>query len=108
MSNPLHSLQGCALHWPLLLVVVMLRPHCPGCRLMAGGEVARGLPRIAVDQRAQEHRMREASHLVLDGEQVLAAVKVDDVAEAVLVLVVLAVDQVAILETPVRSGKISD
>jgi hypothetical protein len=34
--------------------------------------------------------MRGAAHLVLDREQMLAAVEIDDVAEAVLILVVLA------------------
>ena len=42
--------------------------------------------------------MRQASDLVLDGEQVLAGVEIGDVAEAVLVLVVLAVDEAALAE----------
>src|SRR6476469_3649828 len=77
----------------LLLIVVMLRLHRPGVLVVTVRVVTRGLRGIAVDQRAQAHGMRQASHLMLDGEQVLAAVEIDDVTEAVLVLVVLAVDE---------------
>ena len=52
--------------------------------------------------------MRQASHLVLDGEQVLAGVEIGDVAEAVLVLVVLAVDEAALAEPLVRAGEVHD
>ena len=59
------------------------------------------LRRIAVDQRPQVHRVGGAAHLVLDREQRRTARKVDDVAKAVLVLVVLAVDKVALRQPAV-------
>jgi hypothetical protein len=82
---------GCHLR-ALALIVEMHRLHRPRIGVVAVGVVARGLLGVAVEQRAQAHRMRQASHFVLDGEQVLAGVEIDDVAEAVLELVVLAVD----------------
>ena len=50
---------------------------------MAGLVVAVALRRVAVDQRAAEHRMGLASHLVLDREQHLAGVEVDEARELV-------------------------
>src|SRR5262245_62018306 len=50
--------------------------------------------------------MREASHLMLDREQELAGVEIDDVAEAILVLIVLAVDEAALVQPPVRTGEV--
>ena len=63
---------------------------------MAMGVGAVGLRRIAVDQRPQIHRMRGAAHLVLDGEEASAVGGIDDVGKAVLILVVLALDQAAL------------
>src|SRR6266850_2932133 len=76
--------------------VILIRPHRPSPLLVAGGVGAVGLGRVAVDQRAHEHRVRGAAHLVLDGEQVPAAIEIDDVAKAVLILVVLLRDQAAL------------
>src|SRR4030081_3356480 len=76
--------------------VVLVRIHRPEPLVVAGGVSAIGLCRIAVDQRPQVHRVCGAAHLVFDREQVLAISKIDDVAEAVLILVVLAKDQVAL------------
>ena len=55
---------------------------------MAMGVGAVGLRRIAVDQRAQIHRMGGATHLMLDGEEMPAVGEIDDIGEAVLVLVI--------------------
>ena len=54
---------------------------------MAGPVVAVGLRRVAVDQRPAVDRMGLAADLVLDREQHLAGVEIDDVPEAVLVVV---------------------
>jgi len=64
---------------------------------VAGRVSAVGLRRVAVDQRPQIHRVRGAAHLVLDREQVPAVGGIDDVAKAVLILVVLAENQLALL-----------
>ena len=63
---------------------------------------------IAVDQRAQKHRMGETAHFVLDGKQQQAGLRIDDVAEAVLVGVVLAADETALFQFAVGAGKIRD
>jgi hypothetical protein len=47
--------------------------------------------------------MRDATHLMLDGEQVLAAVEIDNVAKTILKLVVLAVDQAAFAQALMRT-----
>ena len=66
--------------------VVLIRPHRPEPLIMARGKRAIGLRGIAVDQRSQIHWVGGAAHLVLDGEQGLAAGKIDDIAKAVLIL----------------------
>ena len=63
---------------------------------MAGRVRAVGLRRVAVDQRPQIHRVCGAAHLVLDREQVPAISGIDDVAKAVLILVVFLRDQAAL------------
>src|SRR5712664_4000790 len=93
---------------PLLLSVVLVRVHRPEPLVVAGCVVAIGLRRIAVDQRPQVHRVCGAAHLVFDREQVLAISKIDDVAEAVLILVVFAKDQVALRQPAVRTGEVRD
>jgi hypothetical protein len=68
---------------------------------MAGRVGAVGLGRVSVDQRPHEHRVRGAADLVLDGELKPAAIEVDDVAKAVLILVVLLRDQAALPQAAV-------
>ena len=76
--------------------------------IVAVGVVLVGRRRIAVDQRAQIHRVRRAAHLVLDTEQHLVAVEIDDVLEAVLILVVLDRDEIARLQLLVGPGEVRD
>ncbi len=52
--------------------------------------------------------MRHAAHLVLDSEQVPAVLEIDDVLEAVLVLVVFLRDQVALEQPAIGPRKIGD
>src|SRR4030088_3432830 len=91
---------------PTLSPVVLVGLHRPQPLIVVMGVVAVGLRRIAVDQRPHVHRVRGAAHLVLHREQMLAACEIDDVAKAVLVLVVLAVDQAALPQLAVRTGKV--
>src|SRR5262249_32384350 len=100
---PLSSL---AIDCVVSATVVLVRFHGPGKLVVAVGVVAVGLRRIAVDQRAQIHRVRGAAHLVLDGEEQLAAVEIDDVLEAVLVLIVLLRDQAALQQALIGAGEI--
>src|SRR5579859_6492951 len=85
------------------LDVVLLRPHRPQPLIVSGGKVAVVLSRIEVDERAHEHRMGGAAHVVLDGEEVFVAGEIDDVAEAVLIRIVFAVDQIALGERAMGS-----
>ena len=77
--------------------------HRPGRLFVAVSVGAVGLRRIAVDQGPQVHRMGGAAHLVLDGEEAPAVGGIDDIGEAVLILVVLARDQAALQQAPVRA-----
>src|SRR6185437_13152487 len=79
---------------PADLAVVLIRPHRPRPLIVTRGKGAVGLGWIAVDERPQEHRVRGAAHLMLDGEEVFAACKIDDVAKAVLIGVVFAEDEI--------------
>ncbi len=74
--------------------IILIRPHCIRPLFMPRRIGAVGLGRVAVDQGAHEHRVGGAAHLVLDGEQMPAISRIDDVAEPVLVLIVLARDHV--------------
>src|SRR6476620_12378449 len=76
--------------------VLLVRPHRPEPLIVAVRVSAVGLRRTAVDQRPQVHRVGSAAHLVLDREQMFAARGIDDVAKAVLILVVLAEYQAAL------------
>jgi hypothetical protein len=81
-----------------LLIVVLAGLHHPVRLVVAHRIIAIGLRRIAVDERPQEHRVGDRAHLVLDREQNPVRIGIDDVAEAPLILVVLAVDEIACLE----------
>ncbi len=61
--------------------------HARNLGVIARRIVAVGLRRITVDERARIKRVRHAAHFVLDGEEHLAAVEVDDVLKAILVLI---------------------
>src|SRR5947207_12701883 len=75
--------------------------HRPGHLVVAGAVIAVGLGGIAVDQRAGEHRVALRAHLVLDREEHLARIEIDHIVEAILELVELDCDQVAIDQFPV-------
>src|SRR5262245_59183170 len=64
------------------------------------------LRRIAIDQRAQIHRMGQAAHLVLDLEQFLAGLGVHDLGEPILERIALLADQPVGLEPVVRAGEV--
>src|SRR6202040_3901266 len=86
--------------------VVLLRVERQWRQLVAGRVVLIVDRRVAVDQRPQVHGMGDAAHLVLDREQRPVAVEVDDVAEAILIAVVLLAHQVTLAQLAVRAGKI--
>src|SRR5262249_49943047 len=66
------------------------------------------LRRVAVDQRPRIERMPHAAHLVLDAEEDAPAFDVDDVLEAILVLVALLADQAALGEPAIGPGEIGE
>src|SRR5262249_730764 len=55
-----------------------------------------------------EQRMGDAADLVLDGEQVAPAFRVDDVAETVLEAIVLGRDEAALREPGMGAGEVRD
>src|SRR5674476_620224 len=85
-----------------LSFVELVRSHCPDPLVVAVRVSAIGLRRIAIDQRPQIHRVGGAAHLVLDREKVRSAGGIDDIAKAVLMLVVFLRDQAALRQQPVR------
>src|ERR1700674_5530349 len=93
---------------PSLSPVELVRSHRPEPLVVAGCVGAVGLRRVAVDQRPQVHRVGGTAHLVLDREQLPAIGGIDDVAEAILVLVVFLRDQAALQQTVVGAGEIGD
>src|SRR5947207_12608373 len=70
--------------------------------------VAVALARVAVDQRPGIERMGDAPDLVLDLEQLLAGRRIDDVVEAILVLVALLGEDLALDQRLVRLGEVGD
>src|SRR5438874_243488 len=75
---------------------------------MAGLVVAVALRGVAIDQGPAIERMGLAAHFVLDGEQHLARFEIDDVLEAILVVVDLEREEAERLEPAIRSGEIRD
>src|SRR6476646_2151622 len=61
--------------------------HGPGNAVVARPVVAIALRRVAVDERPAIERMGLAAHLVLHGEQHFARIEIDDILEAVFVVV---------------------
>ena len=59
----------------------------PEADFVAGHEVAVVNVGIAVDEGAAEHRVAHAAGFVLDSEQRLVTVNIDDIQEAILVLI---------------------
>src|SRR5256885_76092 len=80
----------------------------PGPGVAARRVVAVALGGIAIDQRPRVERMLHAADLVLDGEEVLAVGGIDDVLEAVLVLIALLGDEPALQKPPMGTGEIGD
>src|SRR5690242_18945481 len=70
--------------------------------------VAVGLARIAVHQGPRIERMGDAADLVLDLEQLLAGRRIDEVVEAVLVLVALLGEDLALDQLVMRLGEVRD
>ena len=68
---------------------------------MAGFVVTVRLRWIAVDQRPAVERMGLAAHLVLDGEQDLAGIEIDDVLEAIFVIVDLGGEKAELFQPPI-------
>src|SRR5947199_5389 len=59
-------------------------------------------------QRTPIEGMRLAAHLVLDGEQHFARIRIDDVLEAIFVLVDFQCDEAELVETSIGTGEICD
>src|SRR5262245_17607554 len=86
------------------------RPLCEAGHESVAASLVRphALPRVAVHQRAQVHRVGEAADLVLDLEDLLAAVGIDNDLEAVLDVVALLAEEPALLQLLVGTGEVGD
>ena len=90
----------------MLVAAGSLNRKRPGELLVARRVEAVCLLGIAVDQRPGVERVAHAAHLVLDREQHAPRVEIDDVLEAVLVLVALLGDEVALQQAAIGAGEI--
>src|SRR6516165_2945143 len=80
----------------------------PGQAVVAWLVIHVGLRRVAVDQRPAIHRVGLAARLMLDREQHFAAVEIDQVVEAILIIVAFLDDQPELLKLAMRVGKIGN
>ena len=78
----------------------------PDPDLVPRNEVAVVHVRVPVHERPVEHRMPHAAGFMLDAEDRLVGVHIDDVEEAVLVLIALLADQPALHQLLVRAGEV--
>ena len=78
----------------------------PEADFVARNKVAVVHIRVAVDEHAVEHRVAHAARLMLDAEQRLVGVHIDDIEEAVLVLVAFLADQPTLQQLLVRAGEV--
>src|SRR2546430_5305690 len=80
--------------------------HGPGNAVVPRPVVAIALRRVAVDERPAIERMGLAAHLMLHGEQHLARIEIDDVLEAVFVVVNLHGEKTELFQPPIGAGEI--
>src|ERR1700730_1163744 len=80
--------------------------HGPRHAVMARLVIAVALRRGAVDERPTIERMGLAAHLVFDGEQDLARIKIDDVLEAIFVIVDLGGEKAELFQPPIGTREI--
>ena len=73
--------------------MALVRRHRPVSGVFSWRITDDALRRIAIDQRPQVQRVLHAANFVLDSKQYLAAVRIDDVLESILVLIALLDDQ---------------
>src|SRR5262249_60285694 len=80
---------------------------CHGRRdgVVARFVVAVALRRIAVDEGATMKRVGLAAHLVLDGEQDLARFKIDDILEAIFVIVDLGGEKTKLFQPSIGTDR---
>src|SRR6516164_1550998 len=70
--------------------------------------VAVALRRFAVDERPAIKRVGLAAHLVFYGEQDLARIEIDDILEAIFVIVDLSGEKAELFQPPIRTREIRD
>src|SRR5260370_36825402 len=90
------------------VIRLILMSHRPRHAIVTGRVVRVGLFGVPVHQRAVVERVAGAAHFVLDGEQRLAAGGIDDLLEAILVLVAFLGDEPPLGEAAVQTREIPD
>src|SRR5262249_59423931 len=79
--------------------------HGPRDAVVARFVVAVALRRIAVDEGPTMKRVGLAAHLVLDGEQDLARFKIDDILEAIFVIVDLGGEKTKLFQPSIGTDR---
>src|SRR5262249_5066979 len=82
--------------------------HGPRDAVVTRLVVAVAVRRVAVDERPAMERVGLAPPLVLDGEQDLAGIEIDDVLEAIFVIVDLGGEKAELFQPPIRTREICD
>src|SRR5262245_19089146 len=82
--------------------------HGPRDAVVTRLVVAVALRRVAVDERPAIKRVGLAAHLVLDGEQDLARIEIEDIHEAIFVIVDLGGEQAELFQPPIGYREIRD
>src|SRR5215468_1668938 len=82
--------------------------HGPRDAVVAWLVIAVALRRVAVDERPAIKRVSLAAYLVLYGEQDLARIEIDDVLEAIFVIVDLGGEKAELFEPPIGTREIRD
>ena len=72
------------------------------------GEFRVGLVGVAIDQRAGIKRVGHRPHLVLELEQGFPAIYIDNILEAILILIAFLGDQAAFDQAGMRAGKVGE
>src|SRR5262249_59824290 len=82
--------------------------HGPRHAVMARLVIAVALRRVAVHERPAIKRVSLAAYLVLYGEQDLVRIEIDDVLEAIFVIVDLGGEKAELFEPPIGTPEIRD
>src|SRR5712691_5120623 len=76
--------------------------------IAAADVAAEVLRRITIHELTTKHRMSHATDFMLNGEQLTAGLRVDDILEAILIVIAFLGDQTMLLQEGVRTREVGD